>query len=241
MRAMIFSAGTGTRLYPLTKDTPKALVEIKGKPMLEWQILRLKRFGINNIIINVHHFSDQIIDFVKSHNSFGIDIQFSDETDELLDTGGGLKKASWFFQEKGPQIIQNVDIFTDLDIQEVINYHIKNQSLATLVVKKRKSSRYLLFNRNYILSGWENKKTGEKIITRDEGNLISLAFSGIQIIEYSMLNLIIEKGVFSIIDFYLRLSKQNHIEGYLDESSNWFDLGKIESIKEFENSDFRLL
>jgi len=238
---MIFAAGKGTRLYPLTKNTPKALVQIAQKPMLEWQILKLIKLGIKNIIINIHHFPNQIIDFVKSNNSFGIDIQFSDESDNLLDTGGGLKKASWFFKNKGPHILQNVDIFSDIEYQQLINYHNNNNALATLVVKKRKTSRYLLFDKKYVLCGWENLKTGEKIITKKEGNLIPLAFSGIHIVDSSLFELINEQGVFSIIDLYLRLSRQYIIKGYVDKISNWFDLGKVESIQEFKKSNYSFI
>ncbi len=238
MKAMIFAAGVGTRLFPLTKDLPKALVKIGGKPMLEWQILKLIKLGIDEIIINIHHFPEQIIDFIKANNSFGITVHFSDESDKLLDTGGGLKKASWFLMDNGPHILQNVDVFTTMDYNEMINFHNKNNALATLAVKNRNTSRYLLFDKNSKLCGWKNDKTNEKIIIKESSNLKALAFSGIHLIESSIFDLIIEEGVFSIIDLYLRLLKDHKISGFIHNESEWLDLGKQSSIEEFERNNY---
>ena len=146
MKAMIFAAGKGTRLQPLTNSTPKALIKICGVPLLEIVIKKLINSGINEIIINIHYLADQIIEFLKINNNFGIDIIVSDETDSLLDTGGGLKKASIFFDKNNPFIVHNVDVLSNVNIEEMLNFHIANKALATLAVRKRTSSRYFLFN-----------------------------------------------------------------------------------------------
>jgi len=146
MKAMIFAAGLGTRLYPITQTTPKALIKVKNIPLIEIVIRRLMMFGYNEIIINIHHLADQIEQFVQSKNDFGIRIAFSDERDKLLDTGGGLKKASWFFDDGKPFLVHNVDVISDIDFGQLMERQIDSKALATLAVKTRPSSRYLLFN-----------------------------------------------------------------------------------------------
>ena len=156
MKAMIFAAGLGTRLYPITQSTPKALIKVKNIPLIEIVIRRLMMFGYNEIIINIHHHADQIEQFVQSKNDFGIRIAFSDERDKLLDTGGGLKKASWFFDDGKPFLVHNVDVISDIDLGQLMERHIASKALATLAVKTRPSSRYLLFNQPK-LSLWVGK------------------------------------------------------------------------------------
>ncbi len=230
MKAMIFAAGLGTRLKPLTDKRPKALVEINGKPILGWQIERIKKFGVNEIIINVHHFPEMIIDYVKSNNNFGIRIEISDESDELLDTGGGLKKAAWFFDDRKPFLVHNSDVITDLDYSQMIAQHNSNNSLATLAVRKRESSRYLLFNDNNILCGWQNIKTGEKILKRDSQKLAPLAFSGIHIINPEIFKLMPDKKRFGMIELYLNICGRKKISAFNHSSGKWYDIGTQEKL-----------
>jgi len=235
MKALILAAGFGTRLQPITDSKPKALVEINGITLLEFTIRRLIKFGFNQIIINVHHFAEQIINFLDEKNNFGIEIEISDERDLLLDTGGGLKKASWFFDDGKPFLIHNVDILSDVDLSQFYNSHLNSDSIATLAVQKRKSSRYFLFDDEKYLCGWENVKTNERKITRQpNGKLAQLAFSGIHMADPSIFKLIPPEKVFSIVDFYLSIASQNRIS-YFDHSNSLFiDLGKKENLAEAE-------
>ncbi|MBU8891380.1 MAG: nucleotidyltransferase family protein [Bacteroidales bacterium] len=231
MKAMIFAAGKGTRLKPLTDTTPKALVPVNGTPLIELVIRKLITIGIKEIIINVHFLANQIIDFLNSNNNFGIRIEISDETDELLDTGGGLKKASWFFDDNDPFILHNVDVISDIDLMEMVNFHNKNNALATLAVRKRKSSRYFLFNRKQELCGWENTKDKKRIISRSAKDYSAFAFSGIHIINPEIFKNIYENGKFSIISTYFELSKSNLISAYQHDMDYWFDVGSPEKLK----------
>ncbi|MEA3496326.1 MAG: sugar phosphate nucleotidyltransferase, partial [Bacteroidota bacterium] len=165
MKAIILAAGYGTRLKPLTDNKPKALIEVNGKTLLEICILKLKNEGIKDIIVNVHHFSEQIIKYLKEKNNFNINIQISEE-EKLLDTGGGIKKARWFLDDKDPFLVYNVDIISDIDIQKFYNFHIKNNPLVSLAVSDRKSTNYLLFDSNNFLAGWKSYKTDKQIISR---------------------------------------------------------------------------
>ncbi|WP_159520586.1 nucleotidyltransferase family protein [Sunxiuqinia indica] len=236
MQAMIFAAGLGTRLQPLTNDRPKALVKINGKTLLERCIVNLQKHGIQKIIINVHHFSEQVIALLQEWTFSGLDIQVSDESEMLLDTGGGVLKAAPLFDKKQPVLLLNVDVLTNLSFRELRSYHQREKTLATLVVRKRDTSRYLLFDDNRQLTGWKNYNTGEtKISKPDEFEQSTpYAFSGIQIIQPELLNLIEEKGKFSIIDLYLRLAKSNSIKAFVDDQSIWMDLGKYEQMNEAE-------
>ena len=233
MEAMIFAAGLGTRLQAETQNKPKALVQIGNKTLLQLAIEKLKKAGVSNIVINVHHFSEKIRAFV-SDNDFGIPILISDETEELLDTGGGLKKAAPFFTGDKPIIIDNVDVLSSLNLSEVINRHKKKESLATLVVRKRETQRYLKFDNNQHLVGWINKKTGEKKISLAQSfdNSADMAFSGIQIIEPGLLKILPDLNKFSIIDVYLELAKTTKIMGYFDDSDVWMDVGKPAQLEE---------
>jgi NDP-sugar pyrophosphorylase family protein len=227
MKAMILAAGLGTRLKPLTDMIPKALVKVYGVTLLEQSLLHLKKSGINQVIINVHHFAGQIIDYLKVNHDFGIKITISDESGELLDTGGGLKKASWFFNDPNPFIVQNVDVISDLDLKKVLDFHIEKKSLATLVVKERETSRYFLFDDNLTLCGWENVKTGERLVPKQTLTTFrQLAFSGIQVMDPEIFNFITETGKFSLTGMYLRLSADHKIVGFIDKDSFWADAGK---------------
>jgi NDP-sugar pyrophosphorylase family protein len=230
---MIFAAGTGTRLYPLTKDKPKALVEFRGKTLLENCITYLNSFGIKELVINVHHFADKLCDYLEKNENFGLSISISDERTELLETGGGLKKASQNFGPNEDFLVCNVDILTDLNLSELIHQHKANDALATLAVRKRDTSRYLLFNPKMELAGWTNKKTGEVKMSRpSERKLMPFAFSGIHVINSSIFDLIEENGKFSIIDLYLRLATNHKIMAYDHSHGYWFDMGKPENLDE---------
>ncbi len=237
MKAMIFAAGLGTRLGTLTEHKPKALVEVNGKPMLEHVVDYLKSYCITNIIINVHHFADMIVDFVALKNNFDINIAFSYESKELLDTGGGLVEASWFFDKKEPFIVHNVDILSKTNLQEVIFQHKKQETLATLVVKNRNTARYILLDSKGELCGWRNKKTGEEIIVRESETLFEAAYSGIQVVDPKIFSINNMQGKFSLTPMYLELAKKHRISTYLDKDL-WFDLGKPESIAEAERVFF---
>ncbi len=236
MKAMIFAAGLGTRLRPITNDIPKALAPLHGIPMLEIIIRRLKSSGFRNIIVNVHHHAEKIIEFLEHKKFFGINIRISDERELLLDTGGGLKQAAWFFDDNQPFLVHNVDTLTDVDLSDFYDFHLKNKALATVLVRHRPGSRFFLFDKERRLSGWENLNTGEKIIARNEGMPPEqIAFSCLHVIDPSIFNLIHENGAFSIIDVYLRLAKAHRIMGYVDDKSYWIDIGTPEKLERAEN------
>ena len=233
---MILAAGLGTRLGWLTKDKPKALVPFAGKPMLESLILRLKEQGFGEILINIHHQAKQIMEFVKDHQSFGVNIVFSHEKKVLLDTGGAIAFAKDFIQGSEPVLIHNVDIYSDLDFREVIYHHIQSQAFATLVVRDRETSRKLLFDKDLQLKGWENLKTGEhKWVDKPLEKVKSLAYSGIYVVCPGFAGSIPFKGAFSIIDAWLAMASRYEICGWVDENSRWYDLGSTERIKRAED------
>ncbi len=228
---MIFAAGLGTRLKEETSDKPKALVEIGGKPLLQHAVEKLKNEGITEIVVNVHHFSRKIIDFINT-SDFGVPVKISDETGRLLNTGGGLKKAAPLLTGDKPVLIYNVDILSDLNLSEVVQDHQRSGALATVVVRNRKTTRYLLFSKEKKLVGWMNKKTGEKKIAvpGEINNAVKMAFSGIHIVNPGIFNLMPPENVFSIIDFYLKLTEKHLIKGYFDESEWWLDVGKPDEL-----------
>jgi NDP-sugar pyrophosphorylase family protein len=230
MRAMILAAGLGTRLQPLTDKLPKALVKIRDKTLLEIAINHLVRNGFDKIIINVHHFAKQVIDSI-GQNNFGADITISDERDKLLDTGGGLKKASHFFNDGKPFLLYNVDIISNLNLQSLYQASLESNSIATLTVRKRESSRYLLFNSENILCGWKNTKTRELISSCNIDLLDEFAFSGIHIINPRIFSLMPDDNVFSMIDLYLDIMRDNKVIAHFDKDSFWLDVGTTESLK----------
>lgn len=226
MKGFILAAGLGTRLKPFTDTAPKALFETAGKTMLEHSLEHLHRYGINEVIINLHHFPGLIRAFLAEHSNFGMEITFSDESDRLLETGGGLKKAAWFFTGTEPFVVRNVDVLSDLDLKEMTRFHLNNGALATLAVRERTTSRYFLFDDQSTLCGWENRRTREQKIVRQAGTLLPRAFSGIQVLSPEILPLITETGKFSLVDSYLRLASGARIKGYPDQSTIWKDIGK---------------
>lgn len=232
MKALLFAAGLGTRLKAHTLDKPKALVKLAGKPLLQHAIEHLKKQGITDITINVFHFADQVISFVEENNSFGIGIHISNERGQLLDTGGGLKKAGAFLKGDEPILIYNVDVISNLDLNVLLKYHQEQKALATLVVRSRETSRYLMFDKNLQLAGWKNFSNGETRISRPESfaDAHPLAFSGIHLIQPELLEMITEEGKFPIMDLYLRLAKDQSIKAFIDQSDLWMDLGKPEEL-----------
>ena len=236
---MIFAAGLGTRLKPLTDTMPKALVPVSGKPLLEHIIEKLKSAGFDEIIINVHHFSEQIALFLAEKNNFGIRIEISDETDLLLETGGGIKKAAAFFDDGKPFLVHNVDIFSNADLREMCDFSLKTNALATLLVSKRQTSRYLLFDENGRLAGWFNEKTGEvksPYKNLNINNYEKLAFGGIHVISPKIFELMNNwTGKFSIIDFYLSLCDKHKICAYVPENLKLLDVGKVDSLDAINN------
>lgn len=230
MEVFILAAGLGTRLRPITDSIPKALVEINGIPLLEILLKKLSRHNARHIVINIHHFGSQIIEFLKQNNNFGLNIEISDERELLLDTGGGLKNASRLLKEEN-FIIHNVDILTSLDLSSLLDFHTSNGCIATLAVQKRSSSRYFLFDENRILCGWENIKTGEKRITRTpEGTLKQMAFSGIHAGSQKLFSLMPPGPVFSIVDFYLSIAEYHQITYFDHSETSFIDLGKKENL-----------
>ncbi len=238
MKAMIFAAGLGTRLKPLTDVMPKALVPIAGIPLLQHVIEKLKSAGFDEIIINIHHFGQQIIDFVESKNSFDIRIEFSDESDKLLDTGGGIKKASWFFDDSKPFLVHNVDILSNINLNELYLYHLKNNPEATLVCSERQTTRYLLFDQNNQLNGWINEKSGETkspFPNLQPQDYIKLAFSGIHILNPSFIRYMEDfPEQFSIIDFYLSLCDKEKLTYFTPNNLKIIDVGKLNSLEKAE-------
>jgi NDP-sugar pyrophosphorylase family protein len=235
MKAMILAAGLGTRLKPFTDNHPKALARVNGKTLLQRNIEYLAQFGIIEIIINVHHFANQIIDIVNANNGFGSKISISDETREVLETGGGLKKASWYFEkENEPFVVMNVDILTDMNLAEMIKQHKKEKPLATLAVTTRFTSRYFLFDELNHLCGWKNTKTNEQKISRESEERNPKAFSGIHVISPEIFSLIKMKGKFSMVDVYLELSKTYFISAFDHSNSKFIDVGKPESMLKAE-------
>ena len=239
MKAMILAAGLGTRLRPLTDERPKALVEIDGRTLLEITLSRLRSFGVSEVIINVHHFADLIVEYLRKNDNFGMCIEVSRE-DELLDTGGGLKKAAWFFKDWGghsgqeaPFILHNVDVLSTIDLERMRRLHLQTQALATLAVQDRETSRYLLFDERQELcgrrAGHDHKQSPE--LVRPAEGVQAYAFSGIHVISPSLLSLMTEDGAFSIITSYLRLAAQGEkIHAFRADEYYWRDLGKPENL-----------
>ena len=234
MKAMILAAGLGTRLRPLTNDRPKALVEVAGRTLLEIAIARLREFGVREVIVNVHHFAGMIIEYLREKNNFGMRIEISEEG-SLLDTGGGLKKAAWFFREEGPAaapfLLHNVDAISAIDLGRLLDFHTRNQALATLAVQQRQTSRYLLFDEQMRLCGRRLVKERKTELVRPSPQLQELAFSGIHAISPRLLGKMSEDGAFSIVQCYLRLAGEGEsIAAYRADGDYWRDLGTPESV-----------
>ncbi len=234
MKAMILAAGLGSRLKPFTDNHPKALALVNGKTLLQRNIEYLVAYGVTDIIINVHHFADQVISFLLENKQFGISITISDETSEVLETGGGLQKASWFFDANRPFLLMNVDILTNMNLQDMLTCHLSAKPLATIAVSHRESSRCFLLNEKMQLCGWRNNSTGEEKISRNESPLLPFAFSGIHIIDPKIFSFIQQKGKFSMVDVYLDLAKTHPILAYDHTGCALLDVGKPESILQAE-------
>ena len=252
MKAMIFAAGLGTRLRPLTNDRPKALVEIDGRTLLEIALARLRSFGIGKVVINVHHFADKLVDYLKAHDNFGMHIEVSRE-DVLLDTGGGLKKAAPFFQANSqnpsadsrtpgdasrqnaeePILVHNVDVISTIDLTRMAEAHTRNQALATLAVQDRETSRYLLFDDHLHLCGRRIGRDATAEMVRPARRVKALAFSGIHVVSPRLLTKLTEEGPFSIITSYLRLAGHGEtIRAFRADEYYWRDLGRLEDLKQ---------
>lgn len=237
MKAMVLAAGLGTRLRPLTDARPKALVEVAGRTLLEITVARLQAFGIREVIINVHHFADMIIDYLKAKRNFGMRVEVSRE-EVLLDTGGGLNKAAHFFLDDAADrdevfLLHNVDVMSTIDLRGMADFHRRNNALATLAVQHRDSSRYLLFDDNLQLCGRQIRGDPKPELVRHSPQLEPLAFCGIHVISVRFLKMITEEGIFSIIKPYLRLAAQGQkILGFRADQYYWQDLGKPENLRQ---------
>ena len=233
MKVFIPAAGKGTRLGNLTKNKPKALVEINEQPMLHHLIIKLKEFGFDEFVINIHHHGDQVIEHLRKHNNYNVNITIADECDELLNTGGGLVNASKHFSTPGPFLVHNVDILTDLDLKEFYQNHQNSGNDISLLVNQRDTSRYLLFDDNMRLGGWENRKTGEQILNSDQKCDKAYAFGGIHVVnQEAAQKLIPESGekVFPIIPEYIRTCKELRIVGIEKPEIFWLDMGRPEHL-----------
>ena len=234
-QAMIFAAGLGTRLKPLTDTMPKALVKVDGQPLLWHIVMKLKGAGYERIVVNVHHFAQQIVDYLKAHDNFGLDIRISDESDQLLETGGGIKKALPLFDPTEPILIHNVDILSNLDLNALPT------DVPLLVVSRRQTKRYLLFDDDMRLQGWTNIETGEvkgpvanlSPLSSLLSPLEKLAFSGIHLFHPSLAHLLSEwPDRFPIMDFYLKACADHVIRGYEATDLRLLDVGKLDTLEE---------
>jgi NDP-sugar pyrophosphorylase family protein len=232
MKAMVLAAGLGTRLRPLTDDRPKALVNVSNRTLLEITLTRLKEFGVRDIIVNVHHFAHLIVAYLQANNNFGLHIEISRE-DILLDTGGGLKKAGWFFdRDSEPFLLHNVDVISTIDFQEMIRFHNNHRGLATLAVKDRPTSRYLVFDEQQELCGRRLVREQKLEVIRPSQTRTELAFAGVHIISPRLISLLPGAEAFSIIDSYLGLAGSGErILGFRADGYDWRDLGTIESLR----------
>ena len=239
-QAMIFAAGLGTRLKPLTDTMPKALVRIGGEPLIKHVILRLKEAGFQRIVVNVHHFAQQIIDYLEENEHFGLDIRISDETEQLLETGGGIKKARDLFDPHSPVLIHNVDILSNVDLTAFYEHACSSGAEATLLVSERQTKRYLLFDDEYRLVGWTNKETGEvksphNWVKDELQSLQMLAFSGIHVFSPALFPMMDQwPDRFPIIDFYLKACATHPLSGYVADNLRMIDVGKLDSLQQAE-------
>lgn len=233
-KGMIFAAGLGSRLKPWTDHHPKALAVVNHKSLLQRNVEYLQRHGITELIVNVHHFAGQIVEAIEKNKGWGSQITISDETSEVLETGGGLKKAAWYFEDTENFVVMNADILTDMNLTDMIASHQNHPSLATLAVSNRDTSRYFLFDEQNVLHGWRNVKTGEEKIVRYAETLIPRAFSGIHVIHAGLLDKIWQEGKFSMVDVYLDLARTNIISAFDHTGQKLVDVGKPESIAKAE-------
>lgn len=232
MKAMIFAAGPGSRLQPLTGSTPKALIPVNGKPMLLHIAEKLAAAGVTDIVVNVHHHARLMKSTIKQLSIPHTRFYVSDESGTLLNTGGGLKKVAGLLGGCGPFFLHNADVLSDIDLRAMLEYHHTHRPLATLAVTKRQSPKYLLWH-NHHLTGWTNERTGERVISKTQppGHMEKMAFSGIHVVEPKIFKLICEDGPFSIIQLYLRLAKNHAILAYEHDPAYWADIGTPEKLQ----------
>jgi NDP-sugar pyrophosphorylase family protein len=228
--AMIFAAGLGTRFKPWTDKYPKALALVNGKSLLQRNVEYLQQFGIKDVVVNVHHFADQVIDAVQKNQGWGSNITISDERDEVLETGGGLLKAKDFFKPGQSFISCNVDILTSLNLDKLLQFHEQHKPLISFAITSRKTSRYFLFDGNSRLCGWKNTKTGEEKIVLNKPNLVEKAYSCVVVFEPEMFSLMPFRGKFSLVEVYLALAADHLIMGYDHTGDKFVDVGKPENI-----------
>ncbi len=237
MKGMILAAGVGSRLRPITDKIPKALLQVHNRPLLDYAICYLRKFGVRDIIINIHHHAEQIVAFIEKQNYENLHIRFSDETDKLLDTGGAIKKASWFFDGEEDFLLMASDIITNVDLTEFIHAHRQAMADVTLAVKDRKTSRSLLFDDTGRLSGWRDNRTGELKFTGDNKTYaFDVGFSGLHIISTRMLNYMPD-GAFSVTDFYLDVGNKFSIQAFRHDKNAWLEFGRISRIRQIEQSE----
>lgn len=234
MKAMIFAAGLGTRFKPWTDTHPKALAPVNGKSLLQRNIEYLQQYNINDIVVNVHHFAEQVFDIVQQHNGWGSHIVFSDERKELLETGGGLLKAKDLLKNSGPFITLNADFLTDLNISNLLEFHHAKGSLISFGVTNRTSSRNFLFDENDRLCGWRNSATGEERISIKKNDLVEKAYSCVVVFQPEIFELIPQRGKFSLVDTYLSLAAAYPIYGFDHSGDRLVDVGKPESVEKAE-------
>lgn len=234
MKAFILAAGLGTRLFPYTSDRPKALVELGGKTLLERAIRKVSEVNPTEIIINIHHFGEKIVDFLEENQNFNLPVKISDESSQLLDTGGAILHAHHLLGDEEPFLLYNVDVLSSMDLTALSSFHTAKLGVVTLAVRRRESDRFLIFDPDFHLAGWRNTKTGEEILLSRNGELTNYAFNGIQIIQPEIFPLIIETGKFSLVQMYLRLARKHTICGYVDSSDVWMDLGKPSQLADAE-------
>ncbi|MCF8226535.1 MAG: NTP transferase domain-containing protein [Bacteroidales bacterium] len=221
---MILAAGTGSRMRPLTDVNPKALLEFRGKPMLDHIFSKLKAQGFHRIVINIHHFAGKIKEYIEKNPVDSLEINFSDESERLMDTGGGIINARKYLEGCGPFIVHNVDIFSDIDLHRLYEYHIRHNPLATLAVRQRQTSRNLLVDKDGYLQGWRNNDTGETVMISDEGFERAVAFSGVQVIDPRIFEIIDHSEPFSIIRAYLELARDYPVMVYDHSDDTWIDM-----------------
>jgi NDP-sugar pyrophosphorylase family protein len=236
MKAMVLAAGLGTRLRPITDARPKALVEIAGRTLLEITLTRLRDAGVTDVIVNVHHFADQVAEHLQKHRGFGMRVELSREDELLLDTGGGLKQAGWFFaQDTEPFLLHNVDVLSNIDLCRLMNEHKRSGALATVAVQKREGSRQLLFDDQLQLCGRQKARGDKPQMVRACAQPQPLAFCGVHVISPRLLGMWQEDGIFSIIDSYLRLASAGEkIIGFRADEYYWRDLGKPDALAQAE-------
>jgi len=228
--AIIFSAGLGTRFKPWTDKHPKALALVNGKSLLQRNVEYLQQYGIKDVIVNVHHFADQLIETIEKNKGWGSNIMISDERDEVLETGGGLLKAKDLFKSGGRVISCNVDILTNLNLHKLVEFHEQHNPLISLAVTDRKTSRYFLFDENKRLWGWRNTKTGEQKVATNKSNLVEKAYSCVVVFEPNIFSLMPLRGKFSLVDVYLALAADHLILGYDHSGDKLVDVGRPENI-----------